>query len=115
MQDTIQIGNLAYSVGDQELARLFEPYGAVSSAMVSIHSDSRQSTGVGFVEMDSTEQGEAAIAALNGRAHHGRILAVCWSKPCTTQDATREEMFGPMNLADVTAPPDEEPERRRLR
>jgi hypothetical protein len=62
--------------------------------MVSIHSNSRQSTGVGFVEMDSFEQGETAIAALNGRAHHGRILAVCWSKPCTTQDATREEMFG---------------------
>jgi len=114
MRNTIQIGNLGYSVGDDELARLFEPYGAVSSAMVSIHSNSSQSTGVGFVEMDSAEQGESAIAALNGRAYRGRILAVCWSKPCTTQDATREEMFGPMNMAEVLAPPEQEPERRGL-
>jgi len=114
MGKTIQIGNLPYSVDDRDLARLFAPHGSVHSAKVCVHFDTGLSTGVGFVEMDSDPEGESAIAALNGRPHGGRILAVCWSKPCSDSHETRQEMFGPMNIADEIAPPEGKPERRGL-
>lgn len=114
MRKTIQIGNLPYSVGDRHLARLFAPHGSVHSAKVCIHFDTGLSTGVGFVEMDSDQDGESAIAALNGRPHGGRILAVCWSKPCSDSRGTPQEMFGPMNMADDISPTKGKPERRGL-
>lgn len=114
MRKMIQIGNLDYLIDARELARLFAPHGAVYSAKVSTHFSTGHSTGVGFVEMETDRAGEAAITALNGLAHRSRILAVCWSKHCSDQDATREEMFGPMNMSDVIARPAEMPERRGL-
>jgi len=112
MRKTIQIGNLGFSIDDHDLARLFAPYGAVWSAKVSTHFDTGKSTGVGFVDMESDE-GESAIAALHGRSHCGRILSVCWSDGGSGQDAERHEMFGPMNVTEVSAP-QEMPERRGL-
>jgi transformer-2 protein len=114
MRTTIQIGNLSNFVDDRALAELFAPHGIVHSAKVSTHFDSGQSTGAGFVEMESGNEGEAAIAALNGRTHCGRILSVCWSEPCANPDERPEQLFGPMNMADVIAPPEEKPERRGL-
>jgi RNA recognition motif-containing protein len=93
MHKTIQIGNLGYSVDDHELARLFAPYGAVRSAKVATHSDTDQSTGVGFVEMESNAQAASAIAALNGRVHGDRILCVCWSSARVDQHAMSHEIF----------------------
>src|SRR6478672_9295526 len=68
----IQIGNLDESVEDRTLARLFARHGAVLDARVATHWETGRSTGVGFVEMESDDAGERAIAALNGQLHHGR-------------------------------------------
>ena len=114
MRKTIQIGNLDYFVEDSDLVWLFAPHGAVYSAKVSTHFSTGHSTGVGFVEMETDQAGESAIAALNGCTHCGRVLAVCWSKHRSNQDAAREEMFGPMNVADSVPDPEEMPERRGL-
>jgi len=114
MRKTIQIGNLDYFIDDRELARLFAPHGAVYSAKVSTHSSTGMSTGVGFVEMESDQGGDAAIGALNGLVLRGRILAVCWSQARSDRDATNRKMFGPMNTSDVIAGPAKVPERRGL-
>jgi RNA recognition motif-containing protein len=79
MSKRIQIGNLGSSINDRDLARLFAPHGAVQGAKVSTHFDTGRSTGVGFVEMEPVDAGQAAIAALHGRIHVGKILSVCWS------------------------------------
>jgi RNA recognition motif-containing protein len=88
MDTIMQVGNLASSVGDQDLLRLFELHGAVYSARVATHRGNGRSTGVGFVEMDNSAGGDAAIAALNGQEYRGRILVVCWSRtPCTAKSS----------------------------
>lgn len=114
MYKTIQIGNLGYSMDDRDLARLFTPYGVVRSATVCIHRNSGQSTGVGFVEMESEEEAESAVGALNGTLHCGRVLSLCLSVRESTSDVSPDEMFGPMNLIEESSPDDPAPERRGL-
>jgi len=110
MRKRIQIGNLDYSIDDHDLARLFAAYGFVRSVTVSSHTDSGRSTGVVFVEMGSDKEGEAAIAALNGRMYRGRILWLCRSSESSAPDAIHGEMFGPMNVSDEPAPRDKKAE-----
>jgi len=77
----IYVGNLAYTTTDDELRDLFAAYGAVNSARVCVDRMTSRSKGFGFVEMASTEEAQAAIAALNGREIGGRALRVNESQP----------------------------------
>ena len=77
----IYVGNLPYSVQDDELREAFEQYGTVLSAEVIFDRRSQRSRGYGFVEMEDEEAGRNAIAALNGSDFQGRELRVDESKP----------------------------------
>ena len=81
MGKKVYVGNLPYGVGDSELQTMFEPHGAVQSAQVILDRDTGRSKGFGFVEMDSGEQAQAAITALNGREVDGRALTVNEARP----------------------------------
>ena len=81
MGKKMYVGNLPYGVGDSELQTMFEPHGAVQSAQVIVDRDTGRSKGFGFVEMDSGEQAQAAITALNGREVDGRALTVNEARP----------------------------------
>lgn len=72
----LYVGNLAYSVGDTELQKLFAPYGNVNSAQVIKDRENGRSKGFGFVELSSNEEGKAAITALNGKEVDNRALVV---------------------------------------
>lgn len=76
MPKKIYVGNLSYSVDDQELESLFSQHGTVSSARVIIDRYDNRSKGFGFVEMDDETAASAAIEALNGQDHMGRELKV---------------------------------------
>ncbi|MCC6284913.1 MAG: RNA-binding protein [Phycisphaerales bacterium] len=71
----IYVGNLPFSVSDDELNQLFSQYGAVVSARVITDRETGRSRGFGFVEMGDAE-GNAAITALNGQEMGGRGLVV---------------------------------------
>ena len=77
----IYVGNLSYSITDQELEEAFSPFGQVESAQVVTDRDSGRSKGFGFVEMGEQEEAEAAIAALNGKELSGRALTVNEARP----------------------------------
>jgi len=62
----LYVGNLAYSVRDQDLQDAFGAYGAVQSAKVMMDRDTGRSKGFGFVEMTSDAEAQAAINGLNG-------------------------------------------------
>ena len=81
MSKRLYVGNLSYDVGNAELEELFSPYGAVGNAEVISHRDSGRSKGFGFVEMDSDSEAEAAVEALNGKDHMGRVLTVNEARP----------------------------------
>ena len=76
----IYIGNLSRDVTEVELRQQFEPFGKVDTA--SIVTDRRGvSKGFGFIEMDSPEEGQAAIEALKGQMLDGRTMDIVESNP----------------------------------
>ncbi len=77
----IYVGNISYRLTDQDLKELFEQFGTVQSAKIIMDRDSGRSKGFGFVEMESKEAGEEAIAGLNGTEHSGRSLRINEARP----------------------------------
>jgi cold-inducible RNA-binding protein len=82
----IYVGNLAYSVNDDELNQLFSSHGTVTSARVIMDRMSGRSKGFGFVEMPDNGEAETAINALNGQDCDGRALRVNESQPKPPRD-----------------------------
>ena len=77
----IYVGNLAYSVTDDELREAFAAFGEVSRASVIMDRDTGRSKGFGFVEMPDSAQAEAAINGLNEKELSGRPIRVNEAKP----------------------------------
>lgn len=72
----IFVSSLSFKAKKEDLAELFAPYGEVSSTRIIHDKVTRRSKGYGFVEMDNEDEGNAAIAALNGTEHMGRTINV---------------------------------------
>lgn len=81
MSNKLYVGNLAYSVRDDDLQQQFSAFGQVQSAKVMMERDTGRSKGFGFVEMSSGSEAEAAIQALNGKNVNGRDLTVSIARP----------------------------------
>lgn len=79
----IYVGNLPYSVSDDELRAAFADFGEVASANVIMDRASGQSKGFGFVEMPNDSEAEQAINALNESALNGRNIRVNQARPRT--------------------------------
>ena len=77
----IYVGNLPYTVRDNDLLELFQTYGNVSSAKVVMDRETDRSKGFGFVEMSSDDEGTTAINKLNGHEINGRALRVNEARP----------------------------------
>ena len=74
----LYVGNLPWSIGDQELEDLFSDYSVVSAKVIKDR-NTDSSRGFGFVELESG--GEEAIEALNESEVEGRQLKVNEAKP----------------------------------
>ena len=81
MSMKLYVGNLSFDTNNQDLLELFAQSGSVQSANIVEDRETGRSRGFGFVEMASKEEGEAAIAALNGQEVNGRALKVNEAKP----------------------------------
>ena len=81
MGNKLYVGNLPYSVRDNDLQQLFAQHGNVSSAKVMMERDTGRSKGFGFVEMGSDAEAQAAIAGLHGQDMGGRALVVNEARP----------------------------------
>ncbi|HSD94123.1 MAG TPA: RNA-binding protein [Syntrophales bacterium] len=77
----IYVGNMSYSVTEEDLKQAFEAFGQVASVSIIKDKMSGQSKGFGFVEMGSAEQGQAAISGMNGKELKGRKLNVNEARP----------------------------------
>lgn len=77
----IYVGNLAYSVTDDDLRAAFAAFGEVSRASVIMDRDTGRSKGFGFVEMPDDAQAEAAIKELNEQPINGRNVRVNEARP----------------------------------
>jgi RNA recognition motif-containing protein len=96
----IYVGNLAYSVRDQELAEKFGQFGTVESAKVVMDRDTGRSKGFGFVEMSSPEEAADAISSLHGTEFNGRNLTVSEAKPMAPREGGGGFSRGPRGGGD---------------
>ena len=85
---TIFVGNVPWSITEDELHQLFERYGSVASVRLATDRETGRSRGFGFVEMPDATQAQAAIDGLNGTSLGGRPLTV-------NEAHQREEQGGP--------------------
>jgi len=77
----IYVGNLARSVSEDTLKSVFEQFGEVFSVKIITDKFSGESKGFGFVKMASKEDGQKAIADLNGHELEGRTMTVNEARP----------------------------------
>jgi len=72
----LYVGNLAWTVTDQDLQDVFAESGKVDSSQVIMDRATNRSRGFGFVEMATDEAADDAIKKLNGRDLKGRPIRV---------------------------------------
>src|SRR5450631_4354436 len=77
----IYVGNLSWTMTDDDLMNLFTQYGSVTSAKILKDKMNGRSKGFGFVEMEDDEAAKTAIANLNETEVQGRKLIVNESQP----------------------------------
>ena len=77
----IYVGNLSWTMTDEDLSNLFTQYGSVTSGKILKDKMNGRSKGFGFVEMEDDEAARTAIANLNETEVMGRKLIVNESQP----------------------------------
>ena len=77
----IFVGNLSFNTSEDELRKIFEPYGTVDRVSILTDRETGRSRGFGFVEMANPEEGDKAIASLNGSQVGGRTINVNEARP----------------------------------
>lgn len=81
MESKLYVGNLAYSVSEDDLRNLFQQVGPVRSATVIKDRETGRSKGFAFVEMESGDDAQKAISQFNGSQFQDRALTVNLARP----------------------------------
>ena len=81
MAKKIYIANISLNATVQDIRDLFSDYGEVVSAKLLTDKQTGQSSGVGFVEMESEDEARHAISEMNGQTFMGKRLAVSGARP----------------------------------
>jgi len=79
------VSNLSFHTGEDELRKLFEEFGVVTSAKVVTDRDTGRSRGFGFVEMQSQDEAENAMKSLNNKEIQGRPMSVSIAREKTSR------------------------------
>lgn len=90
----IYVGNLSWSMTNEDLAALFEQFGTVGSAKILTDKFSGRSKGFAFVEMENAEEAQAAIAQLNDTDVQGRKIVVNEAQPKKDDGGFKKRSFG---------------------
>jgi RNA recognition motif-containing protein len=86
----IYIGNLAYTVSEDDLRDAFSEFGQVNSANIITDKFSGRSKGFGFVEMSNDSEAREAIESMNNKDWKGRNITVNEAKPREERPARRD-------------------------
>ena len=81
MSMKLYVGNLSFDTSSNEIQTLFAQAGTVESVSLIEDRETGRSRGFGFVEMQTKEEGAAAISQFNGKDLGGRALKVNEAKP----------------------------------
>ena len=81
MNTKMYVGNLSYDATDSDIRELFEAHGSVSDVFIVKDRESGRPRGFAFVSMETPEEMNAAIEALNGEEFAGRALTINEARP----------------------------------
>jgi len=90
----IYVGNLPHSTTESELRGVFEAHGAVEKVSIVTDRETGRARGFAFVEMTNAEEGDKAIAALNGTELGGRALKINEAQPKAPRPKGGGQRFG---------------------
>ena len=82
----IYVGNLSWSMTDEDLNNLFSQYGTITSAKILKEKNTNRSKGFGFVEMSSDAEAADAINKFNGADYNGRAMTVNEARPMAPRE-----------------------------
>ena len=77
----IFVGNLPFSATEDEIQKLFEPYGTIDRVAIITDRETGRSRGFGFVEMAADARAQDAINELDGTEMDGRPLRINEAQP----------------------------------
>jgi cold-inducible RNA-binding protein len=83
MSNKLFVGNLSFNVTENDLQDAFAAHGGVSEVNLMMDRSTGRSRGFAFVTMNSPEDAQKAIDAMNGHAIDGRALTVNIARPRT--------------------------------
>jgi cold-inducible RNA-binding protein len=95
MGNKLYVGNLPYTVRDEDLQQAFSAYGNGNSAKVMMERDTGRSKGFGFVEMGNDAEAQSAIEGMNGQSLGGRSLVVNEARPMEARPPRTGGFGGP--------------------
>ena len=72
----IYVGNLAFTVNEEDLRDLFSQFGEVTSVNIVTDRFTKQSKGFGFVEMPNNSEADKAIKGLKGNELKGKNIKI---------------------------------------
>ena len=80
------VSNLTFHAVDEDLKKLFEQYGTVTSAKIITDRETGRSRGFGFVEMASDAEANEAMKGLNNKDIQGRAMSVTVAREKTPRN-----------------------------
>lgn len=81
MESKLYVGNLSYTVTEEDLRQLFSQAGEIKEVIVITDRETRRSKGFGFVEMMTQAEAEKAVQMFNNQDLQGRRLMVNVARP----------------------------------
>jgi RNA recognition motif-containing protein len=78
---SIYVGNLSFDATEADLTEVFSEYGTVKRVQLPTDRETGRMRGFGFVELNSDDEENKAIEALDGAEWMGRDLKVNKAKP----------------------------------
>ena len=81
MESKLYVGNLPYSVSEDDLRALFSQAGEVKEVSLILDRETRRPKGFGFVEMATDADAQNAIQKFNGHEIGGRAMTVNIARP----------------------------------
>ncbi|KAK0504654.1 hypothetical protein EDD18DRAFT_1125861 [Armillaria luteobubalina] len=93
--NNLHVSGLSLKVDMRELETAFAKIGRVKKASVMYDPHTRESRGFGFVTMETSEEADAAITALNGTELMGKTLAIEKARRGRARTPTPGKYYGP--------------------
>lgn len=81
MAKKLFIGKLPFSVTKEQLQEQMATYGQVSDVAVVMDRETGRSRGFGFTTFENDADADKAVADLDGKEFHGRVISVSVAQP----------------------------------